>query len=220
MIVRAASILLVGAVTFALAGCVTPREPPPSLSAEDLELATEQRIDLAWAHTGLEGTVERPDVVPTAERTFDDLATCIADLGVVEWSMSDSPQEVGLDAISGLNTVEVQLGMYECFALHPVATMSDVVPLTRDQLDYLYDYYSTWLIPCLASKSIPVTQAPTREEFRTPIWQGWSPYSAAISITTPDEYDAIVSACGGPYADLALGGAEPGSASSFTTVFQ
>lgn len=206
-----ASIALSISLCLALVGCTTPRVPPPSAVVPDVAEVTEQRVAQVWERTGLEGTVERPDVQPSANRSFAALSACIDDAGITEWMMTDGPDGPGFQTTGAANTAEVQLAMYECFARHPTETLGRGVSLTTEQLDYLYDYYRSWVIPCLALDEITVLGAPTRDEFHTPLYEGWSPYAATTSIRTKKEYKAAVAQCGSPYADLDLDGIDLGS---------
>lgn len=205
---RTLSLLLVAALSVTVAGCTERREPPPPPDAPDAEVVTQQRIDQVWERSGLEATVERPQVEPSADRSFEALSACISDEGIDDWMMSDGPDGPGLDAMSASNTVDVQLALYVCFARHPTKTLSDGASMSPEQLDYLYDYYGSWLIPCLASQSIAVIQAPSREEFVSGVWTGWTPYSSAPAIDTAEEYEAALAVCGGPFADLDLSGVD------------
>lgn len=205
MIARAASLALAGVLAVVLAGCVTPREPPPPPDATDLADVAQLRFDQAWQRSGLQGTAEKPDIKPLGEASFEALSECIAAAGVEEWMMSDGSDGVTLDA--GINAdADEQLALHLCFAQHPVGSVGGRIALSRDQLDYLYDYYKSWVIPCLALESVSVLRVPTREEFLSAEWQGWTPYNGTESL--PSEYDRAeaMETCGDPYADLDLVG--------------
>lgn len=202
MIARAASIALAVATVVGLTGCVTPREPPRGPSEADRAEIVERRIDQAWMRTGLTGTVDRPVVEVSDDVSFAALAACIDSYGITGWNLYDSPDGMGFNLDSGVNTAAVQLAMFTCFAQHPVDPVPDRPLLSRAQLDYLYDYYGSWVIPCLALESITVQRIPTRDQFMLPAWRGWTPYNSSSSITTEQAHADAVDKCGDPYADL------------------
>ena len=90
--------------------------------------------------------------------------------GVVNW---------GYDATEGLfipgdsATTSEQLQFYWCFEKYPTVDL-----LTRAQIDFIYDYYVRWLIPCLESNGYNVMNAPSRRAFRDadPSIERWNPY--------------------------------------------
>lgn len=57
-----------------------------------------------------------------------------------------------------------------------------ITELDEPQLDDLYHYYTTWLVPCLQAAGATVAEVPSREEFGDggegrPGW--WNPYLSA-----------------------------------------
>jgi hypothetical protein len=199
---RPASLGLAAVLIVLLAGCTTPRQPPPGATAEETAALLEMRVDQAWLNTGLEGVAERPAVERVDEpANFDELAECLSDAGLVDWGMSDGSTGPGL-AVSRTPSADEQLIFYTCFAQHPTDVIMGGVRLSRAQLDYLYDYYRSWVIPCLALDSITVPDAPTRQEFAAEAWHGWNPYRQAPGIVTEQEYRDAIERCGPVYADL------------------
>ena len=202
MIARRASVGLSIVLLVALAGCTVPREPPPGVTAEETAALLETRIDQAWMNTGLDGLVERPEVDRgTVAADFNELAECLVDTGLTDWGMSDGSTGPGLAAAEA-PTPDDQLIFYTCFAQHPTDVVMGGIRLSREQLDYLYDYYRSWVIPCLALDSITVSSVPTRSEFGRDFWQGWNPYDQAPALVTDADYNEAIGRCGPVYADL------------------
>ena len=202
MTLRVASIGLSIVLLVALAGCTVPREPPAGVSAEETAALLETRIDQAWMNTGLDGLVERPVVDRgTVAADFNELAECLGDSALEEWGVSDGSTGPGLVAVD-TPTIDEQLDFYTCFAQHPTDVVMGGVRLSRAQLDYLYDYYRSWVIPCLALDSITVSSVPTRSEFSRDFWQGWNPYDHAPALITDADYNEAIGRCGPVYADL------------------
>jgi hypothetical protein len=168
IVAAAASGLLV------IAGCTaTPLPEGPSDAEIEKRVATE--LDWQWGLTGLEGVVARPVVElkgPPSQYSIG-FGECMSDAGFSGWGYDDS----GLVLDDGDPTDEQRLAFYVCNAEYP-----SVDPLSTAQLEYVYDYYERWLIPCLAlhgyEQHDPV---PTRESFvGDPVQDGfrWSPYSS------------------------------------------
>lgn len=189
-------------VALAVTACMPTRATPPGPTDEETAAVIATRIDQAWANTGLDGVVDRPSVQrETKPATFDQLAECIAAEGVSGWGLSDGPTGPALSVVGGATDDELS-SFYWCFARFPTDTAIGTVRLTDDQLDYLYDYYASWVMPCLALKSIVVSSVPTRKQFVTAGWSNWNPYDYAESLRSEHEYNEAVRACGDKYGDL------------------
>lgn len=200
----AASVAVVSVLSVALAGCVTPREPPPGPSVSELENRAASRIDLAWANTGLEGKVDRPSVaMVSATATFDQLAACVDSSGCSNWGIGDGIDgpELSLGG-AGEYPEQQQLSFYICFASYPADLTFGEVRLSDAQLDYLYDYYRSWVMPCLAIDDVVPTRVPTREEFTSGEWRGWNPYDYSDLPASVLDYADAIHRCGPIYADL------------------
>jgi len=106
-------------------------------------------------------------------------------------------------AASGSRAIpELQLIWYQCFIQYPSNPGFGNVLLTEPQQDYLYDYYQRWVVPCIMLNGYALAQAPTREEFHND-WAGWNPYySIEQGMGTEQEFETLVTRCGGVYADL------------------
>jgi hypothetical protein len=199
MTARAAAL---GAAAFVLcagllSGCVAALPPGPS--AEQLASHRAETLRLTWANTGLTGD---PPVVEGRYSTSDtdwfrSIGDCLSEAGVASpgWSYSTGAG-YALAASPGLDLDDdaQQLAFYICVASYNPPREYDGV-LSEAQLDYLYDYYQDWLVPCLTMRGYRFTDVPTRTEFKVIAGQ-WSPfYSVDISISGAD-YDELERLCG------------------------
>jgi hypothetical protein len=180
-----------------LSGCVAV--PPPGPSAAQRDAYRAETLRLTWANTGLTG--EPPAVDEQQVETDIDwvqaVAQCLTDNGVASagwsygsgqgYSLAESP---GVD----LDDDAVQLSFYTCAAAFDPPQTFDAV-LSDAQLDFIYDYYQDWLIPCVIMQGYHFTDVPTRTEFKVIAGQ-WSPfYSVDISISGAD-YEELERLCG------------------------
>lgn len=185
-------------VALSLSGCVA--EPPPGPSDAEVAAMREHELDQTWARTGLAG--DRPAVEAgspvDSEAWGQAIYDCVQQRGFVmqamEWS-TDSGAAVATNSGDTVDDPELQRAFYECVAATPRAFDERDLVLTDAQLDYIYDYYETWLVPCVILQGYRFTDVPTRVEFHSLAGQ-WSPfYSVDISISGAD-YEQLERACG------------------------
>lgn len=209
--------VVIGTVlVLAVTGC-SPAPPPPSYTDEERTEFFEKRLDAAWANTGLEGVVDRPDLAAgigdryAADNWFS-LSTCMFDTGLDGWGLGESrggPRFTG--ASNDELPPEQQLAAYRCFAQYPVTDSFRNVLLTDDQKQYLYDYYRRWVVPCLRTHRYEINLAffPTEALLIESIGE-WNPYDVIVggpnfSPETGLSEDALAQLhelCGSPSADL------------------
>jgi hypothetical protein len=164
----AASILL-------LAGCGA-RDVPDGPSDAQIEAAARAALDRQWRLSGLEGIVVQPDYVPkpiVTDREWSRLMLeCMDHAGISQWGYDEGS---GLFIEGAQPTASEQLAFYWCFAEYPKVDL-----VSDDQLDFIYDYYARWLIPCLESRGFNVMNAPSRKAFADadPAIGPWNPYRA------------------------------------------
>lgn len=170
-------------------------EPPPAGPAQvELEAAVRAELDRQWRFSELEGIVERPDFVPApivTDREWNRLMLeCMDRAGVAQWGYADGS---GLFIEGALPTASDQLSFYWCFAAYPKVNL-----VSDRQRDFIYDYYASWLIPCLETSGFDVMNAPTRQAFidQAPELGVWNPYRALDHYPrTRDSIDALTARC-------------------------
>jgi len=152
------------------------REVPQGPGAARLETAVRVELDRQWKLAALDGIVVRPDYVAApivTDREWNGLMLdCMQRAGVVQWGYDEGS---GLFIEGSRPTTSDQLAFYWCFAAYPrVDLVSD------EQLDFIYDYYQRWLIPCLETRGYNVMNAPSRKAFHhaDPAIGQWNPYRA------------------------------------------
>jgi hypothetical protein len=192
--VAVCALALAGVMT--LSACTPQQSFPRGPSDAEVDAAVQELLDMRWTASGLEGVVERPDI--DAEVSIAQwnpaMDECLAQLNEESYGWSDSDGfmlgtgERGTDA--------QQLAFYECFARFPA-----VAVFSREQREYIYDYYLTSLVPCLGLHGHATQVVPSRRSFvaGTDTIDGswlWSPYSAMTEL--PEDmavYDRLLREC-------------------------
>ena len=187
----AASAILLGAL-FGVTGCSLESPAPVGPSQEQITAVVKARLDRQWRLSGLEGIIVRPRFeyrpVIGASQWAPKISECMAESGVVGWGYDASE---GLFIPGDTPTTSEQLQFYWCFEKYPTVDL-----LTRAQVDYIYQYYVRWLIPCLESSGYNVMNAPSRRAFRSadPSIERWNPYRSLERYPSSPEARAVIAA--------------------------
>jgi hypothetical protein len=186
---RASAITAV-VVALVLSGCVA--HPPPPATDEQLAEYTQHVLDQTWQSTGLEGTVDRPQVDAAQPAPMGDwlnsLSTCMKDVNDGSFTFEFNSDEGYV--LSG-GDAPTTVTLYTCIAANPLDYRRDGGGfLTDAQLEYIYDYYADWLVPCMVNHGYTMTDAPSRDDFVAS--QGfWSPYVATANDVTATELEPL-----------------------------
>ncbi len=191
-----------------LTGCSLVAPVPPGPTDAELEANRQRILDASWQSTGLEGLVERPVSVPAGQSSGDalgDLFACLETAGVGDIGVSYS-ETSGYSIFSGVTSMnpqyqQLKLSFYTCLTSMPDVQLSGLPQWSDAQLDYLYDHYKNWILPCLEAHGFSLLTVPTRSEYRA-IEGNWSPYNYVGTITSSDDYNRFVDLCGSEYPGL------------------
>lgn len=172
-----------------LAGCT-----PVSHSSEaDVELRVLHHLDESWDPVDRSNTrpASRPVRFALPNGWGFLMRQCMVNSGYVAYTYDT------IDGFTnGLNRVNYfgreGLAWYRCTQDLPQYFIV-FTKLEPSQLDELYHYYTTWLVPCLEAAGASISDVPSREEFidggeGQPGW--WNPYLTAsrpASISVVDE---------------------------------
>ena len=192
--------MLVAAIALAaLSGCTATTALPEPLSDTELDERVTAELDRQWEFTGLDGVVERPqppvEKVTSIDGFSAEFSQCMADAGFAAWGVSERGLDMTMvNSDRAPSTPEQQLSFYRCTARFP-----GVDTLSPAQQDFVYDYYRSWLIPCIELQGYEITAPPTREGFHTSRadvgWQ-WAPYGALVDPPGNDvEWSALQRRC-------------------------
>ena len=197
---RTRSITAAVAALAVLNGCIQVARPP-AVSEESAARAYDEVLARSWESTGLSGTMEQPTRVVGPPLNHIEWQTslflCMGDKGHTSFGYAYDPPtgySIQLDGPDEL-VVAGQLDFFSCLLAHSQGVGGGEVKSTP-QLDYIYDYFESWLVPCLAQNGFPPRTVLTRSEFQA---SGgfWTPYYETDLFAAPsDRYDEIFVECG------------------------
>lgn len=168
---------LVAAVLL-LTGCSTVQAPEPGLTGAELDAAREQQMEGRWAATGLYPD-QRPPAPPVTTLSIEDWAyayvKCMNNAGFDNYTALDDGGYSVSHPNGDLTELE-RLTDYLCAMSFEIEGQFDGM-YNAAEIDYLYDYYATTLVPCLGSRGFAPDSVPTRNEF-TAQTGSWHPYFA------------------------------------------
>ena len=186
---RAAAGLIACLLLTSCASTATPADDPA-----DVELQVRLALDDAWASATQGSDARPPDgkvrlALPSGWRYW--MQRCMVDSGYDEFDFSLNEGFAGAGQPAQL-TGEEGLAWYLCTQQYPEYNVVSS-RVTEAELAQLYDYYLSWLVPCIASHGGGVVDLPSRAEFADggedqPGW--WNPYLSAsrpASISLVDE---------------------------------
>lgn len=173
----------------ALGGCATAPPLSPDAAA-DIDRAVLVHLDQAWRDLDLHS--DRPAtgavrwVLPNGWGIT--VARCMVAAGYPEYNYSMS---------GGFTDGAQALALYDCIKRYPIYS-TVYARLDDAQLTALYEYYSSYLVPCLQSSGARVSAIPSEAEFRSggegyPGW--WNPYLAIARPTSAAVTELLFDKC-------------------------
>ena len=199
VIVGAACAVLVAG---ALAGCTPPPPRVAGPSQDQVDQYTEQQLASVWGSITVPHDLDRPTVAPVRtisndeyDEVVDECLRSFSDRGYRNLPgyrrISQEPQSERVAMLEGVS-------WYVCMAMYPFDAASSGL-LSRAQLDYLYDYYRRWVVPCLVLSGHDPGSIPVRETFVANGMAGnfWSPLDTLWSDAgfNEDEYESLNARC-------------------------
>jgi hypothetical protein len=199
--VRRLAIVVAVASALVLSGCVHAVEVPQGRTDEENAAAAAELLEATWRGTGLDDAV-RPTlpVFPSLDAAtwFDEMTNCTADSGFVMSGYGIDDALTVTPIFEGTQNVDesVKLDWYLCFAQGPMDPFAHDDSASLEELEYLYDYYSRWVIPCIVMNGYTFTSIPTREQFTSGESVGWIPYYFVTTPLEEPEYSRLLQQCG------------------------
>lgn len=184
-----------------VSGC--ERELPSGPTQAEVDAYWENVLAETWDNSSASQDTERPVIrsegVLGGQAWAEALSQCIVDQGVLfralSWSDSGG-YDIEFDTWIDVPTRhEMDIKLYTCVALHPQDVATDGTLLSIEQMNYIYDYYQRWLVPCLAEHGAELSgDLLSRVSFIEQKGQ-WSPYFL-LGALNDTERAGLSEACG------------------------
>lgn len=167
-------LLVVAVLLLSLSGCVTTVAPAGGLSADERSAIQQFSIDRQWQYLGLPDAERPPQpavVVVSRDQYGAALVNCMNNAGFDNYRVNSK----GIVSISidEDQTSDELVQNYLCRA--GLWADGDEGWYNDAELGYIYDYFETVLVPCMATLGAQVDDAPPRAEFLAE-HGGWHPY--------------------------------------------
>lgn len=179
-----------------LTGCATQLPVPGEASAYQVLAAQQLQLRATWDLTGLGGKFEQPEyrVVARDPDVWEQaVAACMAGSGVtLRHARSDGDGYRAVLPRGDKLTNVTQRLWYRCFAQN----QPEPLIASDSQLEYLWNYYHRWVIPCVRLEGYALNRLPSKKQFLATKSFQWSPYGATTAILTDDQYLTLVAQCG------------------------
>ena len=167
-------------------------------------------LDLTWAGFALPPSLDAPPVTPGIgfERAAwgAALRSCMHDGGYPDFGYTWSNDSgYVLLTIRGQEVLErsPQLTFYFCVALHPLIPGDTGMLVSIDELNYVYNYYARWTVPCLIDHGYKLRRMLSREQFVAVSGQ-WVPYWELPMYSAAD-HERVIGLCGPDRPPLSAG---------------
>jgi hypothetical protein len=166
-----------GVLAVSLAGCSAPEPPPPPPSDDEIR-ALQHEQDLEWWRA-MFGDEEPPDVEVLGARSWEEqgalVTTCMLQYDVE--GLEASGTSWTFDSENIVESAEFQRVLWICTVAYPVADAQMAI-LSREQLDWFYDFLVNRHEPCMASLGYELLGIPDKERFMAdslgyPAWFPW-----------------------------------------------
>lgn len=176
MLARPAALALVPLLAMVLGACSLYRPLPEPLTSEQVQSIVEEERRLYWDAIAPGEPFPDVDVVQTvdADTGWSFVLECVEELdipGVIVAGGGITTE--GVDA-----SQELERAIFLCNSAYPVdySSPTDFGYFSPAELEYLWNYFATYLVPCLRAHGWDVRGMPSRESFVSVPYVTWSPY--------------------------------------------
>jgi len=197
--------LAVGVVVVQALSTPAIAAPPGGPTDREVDAYVQNMLDATWDNSGLAESMERPAAVDvpllTEDVWGDAFYSCMTGLGFelvsYGWSASAGYELYNSDG-SRVEDPKQQLAFYECVAKNPRDPRESGELISPEALEYTYDYFSRWTIPCIEANGYIVNPIMLRDEYvaEGSGGFGWSPYMSVAELTEPLDYERLSAVCG------------------------
>ena len=208
---RSRSLSVLAAVTAAavaavvLGGCGTEVQKPAGPTDAEVAAYHEAVREGTWQAARLAKSGRTPPVVVEAievpvELWDEAIRECMADAGfdAIEYYSTGSPEDgyTLLDRSGqAFKSRKARLAWYGCIATIQYDPVEFGELVSEAQLEYIYDYFARWTLPCLTLHGQTVTMPPRESFVEDSAYRWWSPMWN-VQTDTEEEYNVLLDACG------------------------
>lgn len=177
--------------------------PPAAPSAADFNQFHARMLELTWDGFAYPPALSAPPVRPV--EGLDPAAwgtalhSCMEAAGYPDfgysWSNSEGYVLLTVRREAVFDRAEM-MAFYFCVAEHPLLPGDNGMLVSAGQLEYVYDYYARWTVPCLIDHGYKLRRMLSRQDFIAAMGE-WAPYWE-LPIYSEADLDRVVALCG-PY---------------------
>lgn len=197
---KLAALVLTGAGLL-LAGCVSTAAPAsvgPTYSPAELSRLVQETLDDQWAYVSSNYPDAIRPVVPivrytTMQDQSETYVACLRDAGF-DVALGGNGQGVVSEGLVS-QAEAYDLAYYTCQAMYPLDPAFRV-PLTKQEVEFIYDYLVGDLSDCLRDAGVEPATAPSFQSFLETYGTDstWSPYEG-ITVESQERFDELNRSC-------------------------
>ena len=187
-----------------ISGCSSAQSLPPGPTPQQIEDYTQNMLDATWRSTALNSQTrpEEPHGELVDREDWDPVMRgCMSTAGYnsvgFAWG-TDMGYFLSDDEGAIIDDPAQQLEFYRCVNRNPMDPVSSGDVMSDAQLDYRFDFFARWTIPCLEAQGFTILDIPERDIYLSSSeYSHWSPLWS-IPVSSQEEYEQLVMTCGPP----------------------
>lgn len=177
---------VVVAAALLLSGCTVVTAPEPGFTDAERAEMKHRLTDLRWRWTLLPDEL-RPADPPTQVIDSSEWAAfivdCMKDAGFDNYQEMDGGLMIDTSVLTFDEMNANDVAYFVCENSIEISDSGDFA-FNQKQIDYIYDYYKQFLLPCLALHEVEVFDVPSKKDFDAGLGS-WSPYLSVTLKTRP-----------------------------------
>ena len=199
-----AAVTAVAVAALVLSGCSAPVRKPAGPTDAEVAAYHEAVREGTWNAAGLAKSGRtRPETLEAIEvpgELFDEaIRECMADAGFDSIEYFSGPPEEGYTLMDSSGEIyksrKARLAWYGCIATIQYDPVEFGELASEAQLEYIYDYFARWTVPCLTLRGQTVTMPPRESFIEDSAYRWWSPMWT-VQADTQEDYEELLAACG------------------------
>lgn len=166
------------AVSILLTGCSLYRPLPESVSPDEARAMYEEERRIYWRQIAPGEPYPEVEVkqVVDEEEGWEAIVRCVGEMGLPGVTTSGG----GIQSQDPATAADVERAIFLCNAAYPVVDFdvpAELGYLSTAELEYLWTYFTRYLVPCMELHGYDPAGPPSRETFVGSDFLIWSPYA-------------------------------------------